>query len=43
MTIAITRDISPSMSQCELTYLKRVEINIPLARAQHAAYEGALE
>ncbi len=42
MIIAITRDISPSMGQCELTYIERVEIDIPLARVQHAAYEQAL-
>lgn len=42
MIIAVTRDISPSMGQCELTFLERVEIDIPLARVQHAAYEKAL-
>ncbi len=42
MNIAVTRDISPNMGQCELTFLERVEIDIPLARDQHAAYEQAL-
>ncbi len=42
MIIAVTREISPSMGQCELTFLERVEIDIPLARAQHAAYQQAL-
>jgi dimethylargininase len=41
-TIALTRQISPSMEQCELTYQSRVSIDIALARAQHDAYQRAL-
>lgn len=42
MHIAMTRQVSPNMGQCELTYLKRETIDIALARAQHAIYEKAL-
>ncbi len=42
MHIAMTRQVSPSMGRCELTYLEREAIDIALARAQHAAYERAL-
>jgi len=41
-TIALTRQISPSMERCELTYQSRVSIDIALARAQHHAYQQAL-
>lgn len=40
--IAITRAISSALARCELTHLERREIDISLARAQHAAYEQAL-
>ncbi len=43
MSVAITRGVSPSMGQCELTFLDRVEIDIALAQEQHAQYEKALE
>ena len=41
--IAITRAVSPSMSDCELTYLPRVVIDVSRASAQHAEYERVLE
>jgi dimethylargininase len=41
--IAITRAVSPSMSDCELTYLPRVPIDVSRAAAQHAEYERVLE
>jgi len=41
--IAITREVSPAFAQCELTHLRRVPIDVDLARAQHDAYENALE
>jgi dimethylargininase len=41
--IALTRDVSPAMACCELTYLPRVPIDVAVARAQHGAYERALE
>jgi dimethylargininase len=40
--VALTREISPALAACELTHLPRVPIDVELARAQHAAYEGAL-
>jgi dimethylargininase len=41
--IAITREVSDSISQCELTHVFREPIDLTRARAQHAAYERALE
>jgi len=41
-SIAITRDVSPSLAACELTHLPRVPIDVGLARIQHGAYEDAL-
>lgn len=40
--IAITRPVSPSLAQCELTHLERVEIDLARAEAQHADYERLL-
>jgi dimethylargininase len=42
MLKAITRAVSRSITQCELTHLERVPIDLERARAQHAAYEHAL-
>lgn len=42
-TIAITRAISPRFDECELTHLDRSPIDLELARAQHHAYEQALQ
>ncbi|NIS80237.1 MAG: dimethylargininase [Anaerolineales bacterium] len=42
MVIAITREVSPSMGQCELTHIPRQDIDIDLARAQHVQYERVL-
>jgi dimethylargininase len=41
--VAITRDVSPSIVNCELTHLAREPIDVGRARAQHAHYERALE
>src|ERR1051325_6788415 len=41
--IAITREVSPTFANCELTHLTRTPIDVDLARAQHDAYENALE
>ena len=43
MVIAITREVSPAMENCELTHLSRQPIDIDLARRQHQAYEEALK
>jgi len=40
--IAITRDVSAALGECELTHLARVPIDLELARAQHREYEQAL-
>lgn len=42
MRLALTREISPAFTRCELTHLPRVPIDLALARDQHAAYEHAL-
>jgi dimethylargininase len=41
--IAITREVSRSLGDCELTWLDRQPIDIDKAIAQHRAYEAALE
>lgn len=41
--LAFTREISASLARCELTHLARAPIDLDRARAQHAAYERALE
>jgi dimethylargininase len=40
--IAITRDVSASIQNCELTHLQREPIDVDRARAQHRAYEQCL-
>jgi dimethylargininase len=40
--IAITRQVSQKIGQCELTHLERQAINVELARRQHRQYEEAL-
>jgi dimethylargininase len=42
MLTAITRAVSPSMEQCELSFIARQAIDIARAREQHAAYESCL-
>jgi dimethylargininase len=42
MKIAITRQVSPSINQCELTHIAREPINYERACAQHGQYEDAL-
>jgi len=41
--IALTRPVSPTIDQCELTHRERVPIDPGRAAAQHADYEAALE
>jgi dimethylargininase len=40
--IAITRGVSATINDCELTHVERIPIDVARAREQHAAYEGAL-
>jgi len=42
-TLALTRAVPPSISQCELTHLEREPIDYARAVQQHAAYEACLE
>ena len=42
MLIAVTRPVSASLAQCELTHLARAPIDVARATAQHAAYEMML-
>ncbi len=43
MWTAITREVSPALAGCELSFLPRSPIDVALARRQHAAYCRALE
>lgn len=43
MWIAITRDVSPSLGGCELSFVPRTEIDVARAAAQHERYRDALE
>ena len=40
--IAITREVSPNIGECEITHLQRQPINVELARTQHTQYEKIL-
>ena len=40
--LAVTRDLSPSFEQCQLTHLARQPIDLARARTQHEAYERCL-
>jgi dimethylargininase len=40
--VAITREVSSALADCELTHLNRQPIDVSVARAQHHAYEQAL-
>lgn len=42
MLTAVTRQVSPALAQCELTFLKRRPMDLEKARAQHRAYEELL-
>ena len=40
--VALTREVSESINDCELTAIERQPIDVPRSRSQHAAYENAL-
>jgi dimethylargininase len=42
MLTAITRAVSPSLSQCELSFIPRQPIDLAKAQSQHQAYEKLL-
>ena len=41
--IAIVRDASDALAECELSFVERQRIDLERARQQHAAYVAALE
>jgi dimethylargininase len=43
MWIAVTREVSPALGACELSYVERADIDVRRAVAQHRAYRLALE
>ncbi len=43
MIVAITREVSRSIADCELTHVERIPIDLDVARRQHARYVVALE
>src|ERR1700688_4913513 len=43
MLTAITRGVSPTMANCELTFMTRAPIDLAKALEQHRAYEQVLE
>lgn len=43
MLTAITRQVSPALTECELSYIERKPIDLERARAQHRSYEMLLE
>jgi dimethylargininase len=42
MLVAVTRAVSPTLADCELTHLPRDPIDVATAVAEHASYEEAL-
>lgn len=43
LPVALTRSVSPSIRNCELTHLERTSIDLKLAIEQHSLYEKALQ
>jgi dimethylargininase len=43
MWMAVTREVSPALGACELSYVERVAIDVPRACAQHGDYRRVLE
>ena len=43
MWTAITREVSPALAACELSFVERSPIDVARAQAQHADYCRALE
>lgn len=43
MLIAVIREVSPCIAECELTYLARTPIDLERARAQHRRYQDLLQ
>ena len=43
MVIAITREVSPRVNECEITQIERTSIDLEIARTQHQEYVNALK
>ncbi|HZJ24050.1 MAG TPA: N(G),N(G)-dimethylarginine dimethylaminohydrolase, partial [Anaerolineales bacterium] len=43
MILAITRDVSPRLNECEITHIDRAPMDVKVAQAQHDAYVRALK
>ena len=43
MRLAITRDVSPRLNECELTHIDRSPIDVAAARTQHHGYLQAIQ
>ena len=43
MWTAITREVSPALAACELSFVPRAPIDVGRAQAQHDAYCAVLE
>lgn len=43
MTIAITREVSPRVNECEITHIERTPIDLEVARSQHHEYVQELK
>jgi len=42
MPLAITREVSPRIRDCEITHIERTPIDLDIARAQHSGYVNIL-
>ncbi len=42
MLIAYTREVSPSLADCELTHLERAPLDVVAAQSEHEVYESVL-
>lgn len=43
MPLAVTREVSPRLNECEITHIERTPIDVERARAQHRGYVNALK
>src|SRR5215475_11537406 len=43
MLTALTRAVSPALTECELSFIERKPIDLAKAQGQHHAYEALLE
>lgn len=43
MPLAVTREVSPRLNECEITHIERTPIDVERARAQHRGYVDTLK